>query len=73
MIAEQYPGLLALPDEDKLQLAGELWNDVIGNDVIEENSTLVPLIESRLADYRAHPEQVSSWTDVKARLLSGRQ
>ena len=70
MIADQYPGLLALPDEDKLQLAGELWNDVIG-DAAEEDPSLVSLMEARLAEYREHPERVSSWADVKARLLAG--
>jgi len=72
MISERYPDLLALSDEDKLQLAGELWKDVVGG-VAEEDPALAALIAARLAEYQAHPEQVSSWTDVKARLLALRR
>jgi hypothetical protein len=69
MIAEQFPGLLTLPDEAKLQLAGELFADVVGGDDLEDPE-LVNLIEARLAEYRAHPERISTWEDVKARLLN---
>ena len=69
MIADQYPGLLSLPDEDKLQLAGEFWNDVIG-DSAEEDPSLASFMETRLAEYREHPDRASSWADVKARLLA---
>jgi len=72
MISERFPELLALPDEDKLQLAGELWQDVIGG-AAEDDPALVALIEARLAEYQAHPERVSPWADVKARLLALRR
>ena len=72
MISERYPDLLTLPDEDKLQLAGELWKDVIG-DAANDDPTLAALIEARVAAYQAHPEHVSSWADVKARLLALRR
>jgi putative addiction module component (TIGR02574 family) len=69
MIAERFPGLLDLSDDAKLQLAGELFTDVIGDEV-EEHPELVALIESRLVEYRQQPERVSTWEAVKARLLS---
>ena len=72
MIAEEYPGLLTRPDEEKLQLANELLSDVLG-DAPEDDPTLVALMESRLADFRAHPERVSEWSEVKARLVSARR
>jgi Putative addiction module component len=71
MIAEQYPGLLTRPDEEKLQLATELLSDVLG-DAPEDDPTLVALVESRLAEYHRHPERVSEWSEVKARLLAVR-
>jgi len=73
MIAEQYPGLLERPDEEKLKLAGKLWNDVIGDTDEADDPVLIALMEARLAEYRAHPERVSSWEDVKTRLLALRR
>lgn len=69
MIAERFPGLLELPDDAKLQLAGELFSDVIG-DSDEADPDLVALIESRLVEYREHPERTSTWEAVKERLLN---
>jgi len=54
-----------------LQLAGELWLDVIG-DSAELDTTLAALMEERLAAYDEAPEQVSTWQDVKERLLTQR-
>ena len=70
MIADQFPGLLQRSDGEKLQLAGELWRDVIGDDIPSDDPTLASLLESRLAEYEAHPERVSTWDQVKARLLA---
>ena len=72
MIAEQYLGLLARPDEDKLQLAEELLSDVLG-DSSEDDPALLALMESRLEEYRANPEGVQSWGAVKERLLALRR
>lgn len=64
---EQYPELKRLSDEAKLELASELFTDVIGGSA-SGHSALLPLIESRLAEYRNHPEQTSTWDAVKSRL-----
>jgi len=69
MIADQYPGLLTRPDEEKLQLIEELLSDVMG-DLSEGDPTLVALMKSRLAEYRIYPERVSPSSEVKARLLA---
>ncbi len=71
MIAEEYPGLMNRSDEDKLQLAEELLADVMG-ETPEDDPALTALMESRLSAYRQHPEHVSSWSEVKTRLLKSR-
>ncbi len=71
MIAERFPGITQLPDEDKLTLMAELWQDVMHDDAAE-NPVLAELVEQRLQEYRAHPERVSSWSDVKARIMASR-
>jgi putative addiction module component (TIGR02574 family) len=69
MIADQFPGLWDLPDDAKLQLAEELFRDVIGGSE-GDDSELEALIDARLAEYQRHPERVSTWEAVKARLLN---
>ena len=68
VIADQFPGLFDLPDDAKLQLAEELFSDVIGG-AEGDDTGLEALIDARLAEYQNHPERVSTWEAVKARLL----
>lgn len=60
-------GIDRLSVEERLALVEELW------DCIAEDSTAVPLtdaqraeLDRRLADHKAHPEDVVSWEEVKA-------
>jgi len=71
MIAERFPEIALLPDEDKLTLMAELWQDVT-DDAADENPALAALLEQRWLDYQKHPERVSSWSQVKARILASR-
>jgi putative addiction module component (TIGR02574 family) len=72
MVAEKYPELMALPDSQKLQCAAELWASVLG-DSADCDPAMQELIEGRLADYHAHPEQVVPWSEVKAKVLASRK
>jgi len=73
MVAEKYPELMALPDSQKLQCAAELWASVLGELSEDCDPAMQELIESRLADYQAHPERVVPWSEVKAQLLASRK
>ena len=71
MIAERFPEVMALPDDEKFRFIAELWDDVTGSEV-PDDPAITALIEQRLAEYRAHPEKVSPWEDVKAGILASR-
>ena len=71
MIAERYPELAQLPDEDKLTLMVELWQDVM-DDSSSENPAMAEFVEKRWQEYQMHPERVSNWSEVKSRLLASR-
>jgi putative addiction module component (TIGR02574 family) len=71
MIAERFPGIAQLPDEDKMTLMAELWQDVM-DDATSENPALAEFVEKRWQEYRQHPERVSPWSEVKARILASR-
>jgi putative addiction module component (TIGR02574 family) len=72
MIAERFPEVMALSDEDKFRFIAELWEDVAGGETADDPA-ITALLEQRLAEYRANPQDVSPWEDVKARILASRR
>jgi hypothetical protein len=50
MIAERFPGLAQLPDEDKMTLMAELWKDVM-----DDSPALAEFVEQRWQEYQQHP------------------
>ena len=71
MIAERFPEIAQLPDEDKLTLMAELWQDVTDN-ADDENPDLAAFVEQRWQEYLQHPARVSPWNQDKARILASR-
>ncbi len=71
MIVERFPGLAQLPDEDKMTLMAELWKDVM-DDTSVDDPALAEFVEQRWQEYRQHPERVSPWSEVKARIVASR-
>ena len=71
MIAERFPGLAQLPDEDKMTLMMELWKDVM-DDTPDDNPVLAEFVEQRWREYQQHPDRVSPWSEVKARIVATR-
>ncbi len=71
MIAERFPEIAQLPDEDKLTLMAELWQDVTDHSGDEEPA-LAAFVEQRWQEYQQNPERVSPWSEVKARILASR-
>ena len=71
MIAERFPEIAQLPDEDKLTLMAELWQDVT-DDAADESPELTAFMEQRWQKCLQHPERASPWVQVKARILTSR-
>lgn len=72
MILEQLPDVGRLSSEDKLLLAAELIKDAAPIPDEPVDPALAELLRRRLDDYLANPDAVSSWEDVKRRVLSSR-
>jgi putative addiction module component (TIGR02574 family) len=69
MIAETIPALSSLSADQKILLAAELWRDAVGGDSKEPNAALVDALRERLDHYRGNPNSVSSWEEVRSRLV----
>lgn len=72
MILERFPDLAVMSDEDKLVLMTELWENVTEHKGSLNSSELTLWVQNRWEEYQSDPESVSSWNDVKARVLEKR-
>jgi putative addiction module component (TIGR02574 family) len=73
MIAERIPALKNLSLEEKLILAGELWDELAQHpNGFPSRDDHVKLLQERLEHYKQNPHDIVSWESVKARILSAR-
>ncbi len=57
----------SLSPSDRLELIGVVW-DTLSPDELPVTDAERTLLDVRLADMEAHPEDQSPWSEVKARL-----
>jgi putative addiction module component (TIGR02574 family) len=73
MILEKYPEIQRLSPSDKLALVSELWDDLAAHpEDIPVGSEVIAELDRRMAEYRDDPTRVTTWEDVKARILGRR-
>ncbi|MBU6179261.1 MAG: addiction module protein [Verrucomicrobia bacterium] len=72
MIVEQLPEVQKLSPEMKLALAAELFEEATEFLPGSPDPEVVALLDERLAEYRAKPEETAPWSEVKARILRSR-
>jgi putative addiction module component (TIGR02574 family) len=65
MMIENFPAVAALSDKDKMQLASELWEDVLCGDQNDEE--LKELLDRRMREYHENPDNVISLAEVRLR------
>lgn len=70
MIIDTIPELKKLSNREKLLLINELWDSLS----LQEDALPVPeshkkILDERLRDHEANPEQGSTWKEVKSRIL----
>ena len=70
MIADSIPQLSSLSSDEKILLAAELWREAAGGEGEAPDPKLVAALRERLAYHCEHPGDVSTWAEVRARILS---
>ncbi len=69
MIINTVPGLKNLSDAEKLLLINELWDSLSSQeDVLPVPESHKAILDQRLRDHEANPEQGSTWKEVKSKI-----
>lgn len=72
MILETIPAIQKLTADQKLLLVTELWQDVSSKGA-EASPELAALLEHRVAEYRARPDEVLTTAQLTERVLERKQ
>lgn len=63
--------VLALPIEERIELAQSIWNSVAAvPEAVEITEEQRSELETRLKEYRDNPDSGSPWPEVRERILS---
>ncbi|TLD70513.1 hypothetical protein FEM03_12370 [Phragmitibacter flavus] len=65
IMIEQLPEVQQLTNDEKFQLATELWEQLSTSSDITPNPEIVGLLEQRHADFKAGSHASRPWTDIK--------
>ena len=70
MIIDTIPQLKKLSNTDKLLLINELWESLsLPEDALPVPKSHKKILDERLREHEANPEQGSAWKEVKSRIL----
>ena len=71
MIVETLPAVGALSPPEKMLLASELWEQLSATETeIPLTRNQIAELDRRMEHYRMHPDEVTTWDEIKARLLA---
>jgi putative addiction module component (TIGR02574 family) len=70
MILERMPELQKLTAAEKLLLVGELWDDLAAHpSEVPVSREQIAELDRRMEAYRRDPSQVTTWEDIKGKIL----
>ena len=69
MILERFPEVRQLSPSEKLMFVSELWNDLESNPPqIPVSPEIVAELDRRMDHFKAHPDQFTTWDQIKQRI-----
>jgi putative addiction module component (TIGR02574 family) len=70
MILEKFPEVQKLTPSEKLIFVSELWNDLEANpSEVPVSPDVIAELDRRIEHFRQHPEEFTTWEEVKERVL----
>jgi putative addiction module component (TIGR02574 family) len=73
MILEKFPEVQKLTPSEKLIFVSELWNDLEANpSEVPVSREVIAELDRRMEHFRQHPEEFTTWEEVKERVLGSK-
>lgn len=69
MIKEKIPGIKKLSDQEKITLAGELWDEVMTEDAFDLTEEQKEELDRRIKYAEENPDKLIPWEEVRAKLF----
>lgn len=69
MIKEKIPGLKDLTDDEKIILIGELWDDVMTEELFTLTKKQKKELDKRILYAEENPDELIPWEEVKEKLF----
>lgn len=70
MILDRFPEVRRLTPSEKLIFVSELWNDLEAHpSEVPVSPDVIAELDRRMAHFREHPEDFTTWEAVRDRLL----
>ena len=74
MILEKFPEVQQLSPSEKLQFVSELWNELEANPSnVPVSPEIIAELDRRMEHFRQHPDEFTTWEEVKERILGWRK
>ena len=73
MILDKFPEVQKLSPSEKLQFVSELWNDLEAHpSEVPVSPEIIAELDRRMAHFRQHPNEFTTWEAVKERILGSK-
>ena len=74
MILEKFPEVQRLSPSEKLIFVSELWNDLEAHPCeVPVSREIIAELDRRMDRFRQHPDEFTTWEEVKERVLGSKQ
>lgn len=73
MLLDSFPEVKRLSPAEKLAMVGELWDDIASQPAnIPVSREIVEELDRRMAHFREHPEEFTTWEAIQEKVLGRR-
>jgi len=73
MILERFPEVQKLTPSEKLIFVSERWNDLEANlSEVPVSREVIAELDRRVEHFRQHPDEFTTWGEVKERVLGSK-